>query len=439
MGWGGWFNPVNWVQQAANAVASAFQSASNALAQIDPGPAIGNIGAQLDKGVRDVIPGGWAMVGAIALTIISAGTIDLEPEVLAAAESADYAAGWSATGSAASTAGTTVAGTAAVPTAVQSALTAAGTGALYGGGIGGTMAAIKGQDPIKGAMMGALYGGLTGGLTSGFSSALNAADLTSAGLNPYLAKAMSSISLGVAKGQDISTLLENTALNTGLGALGGEANKYMDPVFTNAMTGGLGSAIKGGDPLLGAATGAGGTVLGGAIDSAKDYAKDAWNSLTAPTASLGGINPATGQPWSETGSGLAGGAASISLGANLDQPVTADLAYKYLKDASSDLSTKVTDLLPTIEQQKAELLAQANDIKENYAAYTDKQKAIDDYLTSDQFKTAHDKYIADKATLEDAMQSSGFNDKYSKISTLQNEANTMYNKILNKSNKILKK
>ena len=36
------------------------QGASDSLASIDPGPAIGKAGADLDKAVNDNIPGGWA-------------------------------------------------------------------------------------------------------------------------------------------------------------------------------------------------------------------------------------------------------------------------------------------------------------------------------------------------------------------------------------------
>jgi hypothetical protein len=78
-GGGGWTDPIDW------------RGAGDALASIDPGPAIGKAGEAIDKAVNDVIPGGWAMVGAIALTVISMGTIDLEPEVLAAAEGAEAA------------------------------------------------------------------------------------------------------------------------------------------------------------------------------------------------------------------------------------------------------------------------------------------------------------------------------------------------------------
>jgi len=57
----------------------------DALASIDPGPAIGSAGASLDKTVNDNIPGGWITVGALA-----AGGLALAyaPEVMAlAAES----------------------------------------------------------------------------------------------------------------------------------------------------------------------------------------------------------------------------------------------------------------------------------------------------------------------------------------------------------------
>jgi hypothetical protein len=44
-----------------------FQAVGDALASIDPGPAIGQIGVEIDQGVNSAIPGGWVTVGAIAL------------------------------------------------------------------------------------------------------------------------------------------------------------------------------------------------------------------------------------------------------------------------------------------------------------------------------------------------------------------------------------
>jgi len=258
-GGGGWTDPIDW------------RGAGDALASIDPGPAIGKAGEAIDKAVNDVIPGGWAMVGAIALTVISMGTIDLEPEVLAAAEGAEAAgtvggggtaaagtagdvfAGYSAAGSAAGTAGT-VAYTA--PTALQAALSAAGTGALYGGTIGGVSSAVRGQDPLKGALYGAAMGAVTGGVANG---------LTSAGMNPYAANALINITKGVASGQNLSSILQNTAISSGLGAMASTANNALvnegaNPTLAQYLTsigaGAAGSAIKGGDIGLGALTGA---------------------------------------------------------------------------------------------------------------------------------------------------------------------------------------
>lgn len=98
-------------------VSDAVSGVSDALASIDPGPAIGDAGVAIDEGVNDVIPGGWAMVGAIALTVVTAGTVDLEGEVLAAeaaAEAAEAGAVGAEAGAAAAEAGATAAETGAI-------------------------------------------------------------------------------------------------------------------------------------------------------------------------------------------------------------------------------------------------------------------------------------------------------------------------------------
>jgi hypothetical protein len=435
-GGGDSWNPVNIVSDAVSSV-------SDALAQIDPGPAIGNVGAQLDKAVNDVIPGGWAMVGAIALTVATWGSVDLEPEVLAGEAGAEVAPVAGAGGSAGMTAaeaavgegavgegaaavgegavGEGAAGTgggfgltassggasasgggfgltagsggvtssgvaglggamgtgltyggvgAGVITPLQAALTAAGTGALYGGGIGGAKALITGQDPLKGALMGALYGGLTGGLTSGIGSALSGLDLTSTALNPYLAKALTSISLGAAQGQDIATLLQNSALNTGLSALGNNTiPSDINPAITAAGTGAVKAAITGSDPITGALMGAGSSLVGQGIGAGKEL----YGNLTAPSASAEPINPATGQPVSE-GSGLTGNGGLINL-AGVGE-MSPELTGKYLTEAATTTANKVSELLPTISEQKAALLDQANTVKSNNDAYTAAQNAL---------------------------------------------------------------
>jgi hypothetical protein len=397
MGWG--WNPVNWVRNAAKEVGNAFQSVGGVLAKIDPGPAIGKAGADLDKGVREVIPGGWLMVAAIAVTVATMGTVNLENEALAAAAAAEAseaalaagataaeaAAAGQAAAAAASSAGAM--GTAGVgltsgavdaalaPSALQSALSAAGTGALYGGGIGGTMAAIRGQDPIKGAIRGAFYGGLTGGALSG---------LESAGVPLELARAMTAVGTGALQGGDVSTILQNSALSTALGSVGDQANQYVNPVITNAGTGAIGSAIKGGDPVTGAISGATGSLIGQGINAGKNAfsseidegvnaVKDAYNTAKVNLAGIG-----------EMGTELAG---------------------KYLTSASGELSNKLSELLPSIEEQRAALLGQADTVKTNYDTTMSAQKELQ-------------AAIAEK-----------YNPVYENVTGLQKTAQDLYDKI----------
>jgi hypothetical protein len=57
-----------------------FQAVGDALASIDPGPAIGQIGVEIDQGVNSAIPGGWVTVGAVAL---AATGLYFAPELMA--------------------------------------------------------------------------------------------------------------------------------------------------------------------------------------------------------------------------------------------------------------------------------------------------------------------------------------------------------------------
>jgi hypothetical protein len=88
-GGGGFIGDI--VSGVGDAVSDVFSGASDALAQIDPGPAIGDAGQAIDETVNDVVPGGWGMVGAVALSVLSAGTVNLEAEALAA-DAAEIAA-----------------------------------------------------------------------------------------------------------------------------------------------------------------------------------------------------------------------------------------------------------------------------------------------------------------------------------------------------------
>jgi hypothetical protein len=60
-----------------------IQQISDTLASVDPGPAIGQVGASIDSAVNSGIPGGWATVGAAAL--MAAGIYD--PTLLSMADS----------------------------------------------------------------------------------------------------------------------------------------------------------------------------------------------------------------------------------------------------------------------------------------------------------------------------------------------------------------
>ena len=322
-----------------NPVSSITDSISNALGTDGSGggllggisnvaQSIGSIGAQLDNSVRQVIPGGWATLGAVAAMIAAPYAA---PELFAAATPADLsvaegsalagtgsasltptadailASGTGAGAGAGTGAATSVglgagagaaapmtgvaglggslgtgltlggAGASALSPAVQAMLSAAGTGALTGGALGGVNSAIKGTDPLTGILSGALMGGLTGASLSSVSSLLTANGIDSAVAQP-MAQALVGASKSIAAGADPMTVLENTALSTGLGQLSKAANNLIGPdvgttasnIATSAGTGALASAVKGGDVGSGALSGAAGGV-GGAIGSCLLY------------------------------------------------------------------------------------------------------------------------------------------------------------------------
>lgn len=53
----------------------------DALASIDPGPAIGDAGVSIDNAVNDAVPGGWVTVGALAM---GGAALAFAPEIMAA-------------------------------------------------------------------------------------------------------------------------------------------------------------------------------------------------------------------------------------------------------------------------------------------------------------------------------------------------------------------
>jgi hypothetical protein len=57
------WNPVSWVEPA-------IQSVGDAFASIDPGPAIGDVGASIDQAVNE-LPGGWVLPAIITAAIVA--------------------------------------------------------------------------------------------------------------------------------------------------------------------------------------------------------------------------------------------------------------------------------------------------------------------------------------------------------------------------------
>ena len=300
-------------------IGGAIQGIGSALASIDPGPALGHAGAELDKGVRDTIPGGWATIGIAALAIAApymapflaeaapaltvgegsalagtgAGTLATAEGgtaalgTLAPSVAAPIGSGLSASGGIGLTAGSggvlgsgvagmggamgtglTFGGIGAGPASILSGIAAgAGTGSLYGGGMGTVNSLIRGTDPLKGALTGALMGGLTGASLSGIGQTLAQYGINS----PTLSSAILSTAKGLASGANPSTMLANTALNTGLSYLGNQASTNLtqagiDPNISKILAStGVGAAkagATGGDPITGAENAALGSTLG---------------------------------------------------------------------------------------------------------------------------------------------------------------------------------
>ena len=432
-GGGGGFNPVSWVGGAVNSIGSIFS-------KIDPGPAIGNIGAQIDSSVRSAVPGGWATLGVAALAIaapylapylaeaapaltVGEGSALAGTGAGAAAGEAGYAgaasvgnlapsvagsigtsagsaagAGVGLTGAAgtgagagiglgtgagalgsgvaglggAAGAGLTSGGLGAGPTSILgNLLSSAGTGSLYGGGMGTANSLIRGTDPLKGALTGALMGGLTGASLSGIGQTLAQYGISS----PALSSAILSASKGLASGANPSTILANTALNTGLSSLGNLASTSLtqagvDPNISKILAStGLGAAkagATGGDPLTGAENAALGSTLGLGLGTGKDL-------LMAPSAST---TPATIHDYSTPIPDR-----TVSL-TGVDNPVSVDLASQYLKNQADQISSDLSKYYPSLSQQQATLAdtaSKANDIyTQNQADKTALTNAINE-------------------------------------------------------------
>jgi len=279
------------VESVGSGVSDAAQSVSDAFAKIDPGPAIGEAGAAVDQVVNDVIPGGWYMVGAVALTVATMGTVNLEGEALAAGAAGEVVA--ATTAAEAAVAGTaaaegvaaasaTTAAAASGSTAAQAALQAAATGALKGAAIGAAKSAIMGGDILDGAVNGALTGAVGGGIGS-YASGLTAGTE----LADY-AKTVGAVAGGTAGGATGAALSGRDPLTGALigGISGGTSSVAsnlmptdINPAITSAGLGAAKAAIMGGDPLTAALTSAGGSLLNQGVNAGYDAVKSGLSSL----------------------------------------------------------------------------------------------------------------------------------------------------------------
>ena len=143
-----------------------FSGVTDALASIDPGPAIGSAGASIDKAVNDNIPGGWITVGALAAGGLA---IAYAPEIMA------YAAEMGIEPAAASAQlgipGVDAATGATVPLATSTAgadaiLAAPDVAVNLGATGGGTVGSLNAALPAAGAPVGTSIG-MSGALAPG--------------------------------------------------------------------------------------------------------------------------------------------------------------------------------------------------------------------------------------------------------------------------------
>jgi hypothetical protein len=289
-----------------------FQQASDALASVDPGPALGDIGESIDKnitqpvgkGLSEVdtfvnreIPGGWTLPAVIAVAYMT-GYFD--PSMLGTttagegatgAGAGDMFAGYSSTGSAAGTAGTTVGagyGTAGTGAAVFGT----SEGALEAGNLAYSNALANGAsvteanaaaDAATQSYMATGYqgAGLTTGavdtaLTEGLTTPLSQDAILKAAAQGALKGAAIGGIKGAVTGGDINDILKGAGYGAISGGAGGVAGNFASELGANALgtavSGGVaggatGALINGRDPLTGALIGG---ITSGAISGASE-------------------------------------------------------------------------------------------------------------------------------------------------------------------------
>lgn len=288
-------------EDVVNTVGDIGQSVIDAGSQVvdtvstavsDVAQTVSDAGVSIDKAVNDNIPGGWATVGAVALTIASAGTVDLEGETMAADVAVNGTVG-SASGTGVGLTSGAVDSALAEGLSSQTALEAAGEGAVKGAAIGATKSALTGGDPLQGALTGAVAGGIGAGVGSYASGLTQGTDLAD------YSKLVGSVAGGTAAGAGSAAVNGRDPLTGALigGITGGTSAAAsnllptdVNPAITSAGLGAIKSALMGGDPLTGALTSAGGSLVNQGVGAGYDAVKGGLSS-TDGTQTADNTNP----------------------------------------------------------------------------------------------------------------------------------------------------
>lgn len=276
----------------------------------DVGQAISQVGVEIDKGVNNAVPGGWATVGAVALMVAApyaapylaaeagaAGAISAA-EAAAALEAAAIAEGATTAGMAAGTAAASTAPTLA-SVAEAAAINAAKGAAMNSAAQLVTTGSI---DPSQ-----AINAGITGGVAGGLNSTLSAYNV-----NPMVSGTLS-------------------------GTVGGALNSAINnrDIGMGALTGGIGGGVGGATSMVGRELGLN-PYAQGALSGATSGITGA--ALNDKSIGIGGL----------TGAAVGtAGAAGRELGTALQNEVTGDADRRtFLGDVlGSAARTEARDLL----------------------------------------------------------------------------------------------
>jgi len=243
-----------------DAVGDVFEGAGKAVESV--GQAISDVGVAIDKGVNDVVPGGWVTVGTVALMVAAPYAAPyLAGETAVAAGAAEAAAALEAAAIAegATTAGM-VAGASSGATAAtaEAALQAAAANAAKSAAINSaTQLATTGSIDTDQVFKAGISGGVGGGLSS---------TLNSYNVNPIVSGGLSGT---VGGGLNAALNDRDVGMGALTGAIGGTAGGAtnmvardlgLDPYTTGALRGATSgitsAALNNQDILMGGLTGA---------------------------------------------------------------------------------------------------------------------------------------------------------------------------------------